>query len=106
MPDAPSLPLLPAPPEGRTPNGRFAQGNQLAKGNPNDKRMFDLKRIALGAVSDDDMRGIIGAMVREAKAGDVAAARPVREFTLGKAPVQVKLDLEDRESGPVVDLEL
>ncbi len=91
---------------GRAPDGRFAQGNAYAKGNPINRRMRELKAVALAAVSDEDMAAIFAAMVKEARSGDVAAARLICEFTLGKPQLQVKLDLEDRDVEPYVDRRL
>jgi hypothetical protein len=38
----------------------------------------------LGAVSDDDMRELVAVLVKEAKAGNVPAAREVLDRCLGK----------------------
>lgn len=75
---------------GRDNNGRFAAGNHLAKGNPHAKRVNELRTALLEAVTPNDVRKIVTAMVKAAKAGDTVAAREVLDRTIGKA-VQTEL---------------
>ena len=69
---------------GRDNAGRFAPGNRLAKGNPFSRRMAQLRSALISAVTEDDLRGIIQALIEKAKKGDVAAAKEVLDRTLGK----------------------
>ena len=61
--------------DGRNPDGTFAKGNRAACGNPFARRVAKLRTALLNAVSDDDIRATVAAMVKQAKAGDVVAAR-------------------------------
>ena len=62
---------------GRDEQGRFAKGNRGGPGNPNARRSAELREAFLSAVSADDIREIVSAVVAKAKAGDVIAAREV-----------------------------
>ena len=69
---------------GRDATGRFAKGNPGGPGNPYNKRVAQLRSALISAVTEDDVRGIIQALVEKAKSGDVAAAKEVLDRTLGK----------------------
>jgi hypothetical protein len=79
--------------DGRDPAGRFAPGNKSGLGRPLASRAAKLRAKLFDAVSDDDLVAIAQALVREAKAGDVTAAREVLDRLLGKP---VELDLIER----------
>ena len=66
-------------------NGQFAKGNAGGPGNPYARRVARLRGLLLDAVTDDDLKAIVAAMVEKAKAGDLAAAREVLTRTIGKA---------------------
>ena len=68
---------------GRDSSGRFAPGNSLARGNPYARRVAKLRSAMLDAVSEEDMRDVIGAMLSKAKEGDTAAARILLDRCLG-----------------------
>ena len=78
---------------GRDRAGRFAKGNPGGPGNPHARRAQELRTAFFAAVSDEDLRAVVLALVREAKGGDVAAARELLERCLGKAEAA---DLQDR----------
>ena len=82
--NAPMLQPSPTGSNGRDGAGRFAPGNQVAKGNPHAKRVGALRTAMLDAVSEEDMRAIISKLVELAKAGSVQASREVLERCLGK----------------------
>lgn len=75
---------------GRGVNGRFAKGNKGGPGNPFAAKVAKLRKALLGAVTARDMADIVKALVRQAKAGDVASAREVIERCLGK-PIEADL---------------
>lgn len=77
-------------PNGRDTNGRFATGNVGGPGNPHVRRVAALRAALLDAVTDDDVRKIVAALVKAAKAGDTVAAREVLDRTIGK-PAQTEL---------------
>jgi hypothetical protein len=87
---------VPAP-EGRESNGRFAKGNAGGPGNPYARQVAALRLRALDRVSGDDIDEIIGKMVELAKAGDVAAARLVLHYTLGKPVASAHPDRIDSD---------
>ena len=68
---------------GRGGNGRFAPGNKLAKGNPFARRVARLRSALLKAVSPADLREVVAALLRQAKAGDVPATRELLQRLLG-----------------------
>jgi hypothetical protein len=74
----------------RGTRGRFAQGNTGGPGNPFAKAVGQLRSALMTAVTKADIEAIIAGMVKEAKAGNVAAAREVLDRCLGK-PVEADL---------------
>lgn len=68
----------------RDAGGRFAKGNPGGPGNPYARRVARLRSLMLEAVSDDDLKAIVAALVQQAKAGDLAAAREVLNRCTGK----------------------
>ena len=64
--------------------GRFVRGNVGGPGNPFGRRVADLRKIILAALNDAEMLAITQAMIARAKAGDVAAARLLYQYALGK----------------------
>ncbi len=75
---------------GRDQHGRFAPGNAGGPGNPHAQQVAKLRAALLDAVTEDDLREIVAALVQAAKMGDTAAAREVLDRTIGK-PVQTDL---------------
>lgn len=68
---------------GRDNAGRFAPGNAGGPGNPYAQRVGRLRSALLDAISEDDLRGVIGALVKKAKDGNVAAAKILFNRCLG-----------------------
>jgi hypothetical protein len=84
----------------RDARGRFTRGNKGGVGNPYARRVALLRRAMLSIVKPDDMRAIIVKMILLAGEGDVAAARLVLQYTLGKASETVdpdRVDLDEVE---------
>ena len=77
----------------RDEHGRFLPGTTPGPGNPYAKRVGQLRSALLNAVSEDDMREIIEALVAKARKGDIAAARTLFDRVLGKS---VESDLIER----------
>jgi hypothetical protein len=85
---------------GRGEDGRFAKGNPGGPGNPFARQVAALRRVLLEAVSANDLRDIVNALVTQARCGHVAAAKIVLEYTLGKPAKTVepdRLDIEEWE---------
>jgi hypothetical protein len=79
-------------PTGRDARGRFAPGNKVARGNPFARRMARLRARALAAVSGPDLEAIVRQLVAAAQAGDVAAAKVLLPYLLGRPPEAVDPD--------------
>jgi hypothetical protein len=84
-----------APQTGRRPDGRFCKGNPGGPGNPFAREVAALRQEFLKAVTGEDVSGIARAMIQKAKEGDVAAAKLVLQYTLGKPAGTVDPDRLD-----------
>ena len=69
---------------GHDTNGRFAAGNQFGRGNPHAATVARLRSALLSAVTEDDMRAVVGKLVTMAKGGDVPAIKLLLDRVLGK----------------------
>ena len=69
---------------GHDTNGRFAAGNQFGRGNPHAAQVARLRSAMLAAVTEDDMRVVVGKLVELAKGGDVPAIGLLLNRVLGK----------------------
>lgn len=79
--------------------GRFAPGNKLGKGNPLGRRMTHMRMVFMSAVTELDIQMLAKSMLAAANAGDVAAARLICEYNLGKVkPVDDEKDDEARQA--------
>jgi len=94
-------------PNGRDSAGRFLPGHPGGPGNPFARRVAELRSALLSAVSAEDLRDIIAAMIGAAKNGDVAAAKLVFERVLGQPEaadlLQQVAELEARVGGEQCD---
>ena len=70
---------------GHRPDGRFAKGNKLAKGNPFAAKVAKLRAALLDSVSPDDLKRVVKTLLEQAEGGDVAAIRELLTRTLGPA---------------------
>jgi hypothetical protein len=68
----------------RDAHGRFAEGNLGGPGNPFARQVAALRKALLAAVSEGDVEGVARELVRQAKGGNVAAAKLLLSYTLGK----------------------
>lgn len=74
-------------PDERDAQGRFVKGAYRGgPGNPQAAQVQRYRRAIWAAVSEEDVQQVILAMVKEAKAGDVAAAKVVLERVAGQPP--------------------
>lgn len=64
--------------------GRFLPGNKAAKGNPHAKRIARLRAKLLATIRPADLAAVVKSMLDKARDGDVAAARLLLEYTLGR----------------------
>ena len=77
---------------GRKSNGQFAHGNKYGKGNPYARHVARLRTSLIEAVGDDGLADIVQGMVTAAKGGDVAAAKLLLSYLLGKPVESVEPD--------------
>ena len=77
---------------GRKSNGQFAEGNKCGTGNPYARRVARLRSALLEAVGENGLADIVQGMVTAAKGGDVAAAKLLLSYLLGKPVESVEPD--------------
>ena len=77
---------------GRNSNGQFAKGNPGGPGNPYARHVARLRASLIEAVGDDGLKDIVQGMVTAAKGGDVAAAKLLLSYLLGKPVESVEPD--------------
>ena len=80
---------------GRKSNGQFAEGNKCGTGNPYARRVARLRSALLDAVGENGLTDIVQGMVTAAKGGDVAAAKLLLSYLLGKPVESVEPDYVD-----------
>ncbi len=91
---------LPGPADGRDAGGRFAPGNPGGPGNPFARRVAALRCALLAALTPQDLADVAQALLRQARKGNVAAAKLLLSYALGRpaAPVDPDtLDLQEWE---------
>lgn len=71
--------------DGRRPDGRWAKGKKGGPGSYLGQRIFKYRKAVFDAVSPEEVVEVMQAMVKNAKGGDVAAAKVVFERLLGAA---------------------
>jgi hypothetical protein len=79
-----TAPSLPASTGYRDGGGRFVKGCPGGPGNPYVRQVARLKSALYEALTQDDIRAVVQRMRDKALAGDVAAARLLLEYGLGK----------------------
>jgi hypothetical protein len=83
---------------GRDSAGRFAAGNRGGPGNPFARQVATLRQALIDAVTAQDITDIARALIAKARAGDVAAAKLLLGYALGKPAAQThpdRLDLSE-----------
>lgn len=66
-----------------SPNGRFAKGNPGGPGNPHGRAVAQLRSALFAAVSAEDFKAVIAALVEQARTGDVPSIRELLQRLLG-----------------------
>jgi hypothetical protein len=88
-----------APPSGeRDEAGKFTKGNKGGPGNPFNRRVCELRKLLLEAVGPAELRAMLDAVLAKAKAGDVAAAKLILQYAIGKptpAPDPDRVDVAE-----------
>lgn len=79
---------------GRSKSGRFVKGWKGGPGNPNAARVEKLRNALLDAITEDTVREVVEALIKEAKGGNVIAMRELLDRTIGKPKDAVEPDAE------------
>ena len=86
------------PVNGRAASGRFAEGNKFSAGNPFARAVAVRRKALLDAVSPEDIAKVGRKLCSLALDGDVAAAKVLLSYVVGKttaAPDPDRLDLDE-----------
>lgn len=78
---------------GRDSAGRFTVGNSGGPGNPYARRVAALRSALLDSVTEEDLRGIARSLVEQAQGGDLAAAKLLLSYVVGRPPSEVDLPI-------------
>jgi hypothetical protein len=65
-------------------SGRFVAGNQLGRGNPHARRAASLRGRFFSIFTPDQFERVVRAVIEKAASGDVAAAKLLCEYGLGR----------------------
>ncbi len=95
---------------GRDPSGRFSKGNRFGKGNPLAAEVFARRRAFLSVVNEATIKSIAREIVAAAKSGDLAAAKLILEWTIGRPaplsePHDGEMPRENSEAEPLPQAE-
>jgi hypothetical protein len=82
---------------GRDSRGRFAKGNAGGPGNPFARRCAALRKAAVEAIGEEDLAALMRKLVQQALAGDVASARLVLLYAVGRPAEAVDPDTLDQQ---------
>src|SRR5947208_839977 len=91
-------PVAAEPKSDRAPHGRFTMGNKGGPGNPFARQIAEMRKLLLNTVPGERLANIVLALVEKAEKGDVAAAKLVLQYTVGKPAEAVdpdRIELED-----------
>ena len=81
--------------EGRDSHGRFAMGNPGESGNPFARRVAALRLALLAVVTEEDVQTVVRLVLKQARDGDLAAAKVLFAYVIGKPAESVDPDTLD-----------
>jgi hypothetical protein len=90
-------PAEPQAAEGRDSRGRFAKGNKGGPGNPFARKVAALRQAFVSFVSEDDLKHIVFVIKMRAEGGDMAAAKLLLQYALGKPAEAMDPDRVDAD---------
>src|SRR4051794_5680112 len=96
-------PSIPQPSGDRDGQGRFTKGNKGGPGNPYARQVAALRQRLLARLTAQELDAITDALLRLARGGDVAAARLVLQYALGKPAEPRGPDRLDADEGDPQD---
>ena len=70
--------------DGHTSNGQFAPGNTCGHGNPYARQCAMLRKVIHEVVTEDQMRDLCADIFLRAQRGDMAAAKLIFQYAIGK----------------------
>jgi hypothetical protein len=88
---------------GRDGNGRFAAGNQCAKGNPHARRMAQLRSALLEIATPERLRSLGEKLYQAALTGNLEAARLWLSYCVGRPVAVVNPDTLDLDEYRLLD---
>ena len=83
------------PPSDRDAKGRYVKGNGGGPGNPFARRVAELRQVFYDCVTAADLEAIVVKVVEKALAGDLAAAKLLLQYLVGKPAAAVDPDTLD-----------
>jgi hypothetical protein len=89
--------LLPKAEDRDAQTGRFVAGNKAGRGNPFTRRLAAMRQVILDTIDATKLRQLVEALFAQALAGDVAAARTLLAYVVGKPSSSVDPDALDRD---------
>ena len=95
MSDRPTESAAQTPTSGHDSKGRFAKGNPGGPGNPFARQVAALRKVIIDRLTEEDLLAITEALLAKAKEGNVAAAKLLLAYGIGKpasAPDPDRLD--------------
>ena len=93
---------VPATPPSHRPNGQFAPGNTLGKGNPHAPRVNQIRALLFSTATLEDLAEVIVKMVEQAKGGDRFARKELLDRMIGKPKETLQLTGDDGQ--PIIDM--
>jgi hypothetical protein len=87
--------------EGRDRFGYFAPGNRIGRdgGNPNSRRMAELKRALIACGTQEDIQKLYSTLLTAALEGDVQAAKLLLDHLVGRPSQSIELTGAEGASG-------
>src|ERR1700733_14604051 len=83
----------------RDEKGRFTEWNKGGPGNPFARQTAGLRKALCNAVTEEDIAEIARGLIQRAKEGDLAAAKMLLSYTIGKPEAATNPDTLDRKEG-------
>jgi hypothetical protein len=86
---------------GHDQRGRFTKGNPGGSGNPFGRQVAALRGALMSCITNEDVQEVVAALLAQAKKGNVAAARLILTYSVGKPantvdPDQAEVDESQR----------
>jgi hypothetical protein len=96
-PGGAAQPVPPPAASQRAANGQFAPGNIGGPGNPYNRKVAALRQAMLETITPEDLQEVLAAVLFKAKMGDLAAAKLLLSYTIGKPGAAVDPDTLDQQ---------